>query len=395
MNLQGISVGFANESEEAALSTKTNFAKSRKVAIVGATGMVGRRLASLLLNHPFFELDIVVGSDERRGESYGAIWDRKETALQQHYGAFWRRYPCPEQLQGMRVSSLEELLGSNCSTVFSSVPERAGDVEEALLKSGRTLFSNSPYRRFDRDVALVVPEVNGHRIGPARLIKNPNCVTSGLLLVLAPLQARYGLREVVVTTYQSLSGRGDAKYAPDLVLSNIYPLHDSAEGTEGYVRNEVKKILGASFRVSVTCNRTAVQEGHFVEVRIKTQTEIESTEEAAQVLSGFNPLRRFDLPSNPERPIVVLGESGRPRPLQDADHHGGMAVAVGNLSTDDEVFNLRLTYVVNNLIRGAAGGALLNAELWDRAMSSSLSQSLKLAAQPQVARPSLSAESMF
>jgi aspartate-semialdehyde dehydrogenase len=107
-----------------------------------------------------------------------------------------------------------------------------------------------------------------------------------------------------------------------------------------------------------------VQEGHFVELRIKTQNPILDVEEVTEVLSNFNPLAPLQLHSSPEAPIVVLQELGRPRPRQDANKGGGMAVAVGNLTTADEVFDLRLTFVVNNLIRGAAGGALLNAEFW-------------------------------
>jgi aspartate-semialdehyde dehydrogenase len=326
--------------------------------------MVGRRLAALLLQHPFFELDMAVGSNAKSGELYSSVWREKEEALHHHYGEFWRKYPVPDRLNGLKVSSLDDLLRSDCNVVFSSLPERASDVEETLLNSGRTVFSNSPYRRFDRDVALVVPEVNGERVRCCQLIKNPNCVTSGLVLLLAPLSSRYGLREVVVTTYQSLSGRGDAKYPPDLVLGNIYPLHRSAEGTEGYIRNEVKKILGAAFPISVTCNRTSVQEGHYVEVRVKTQREIDDVAEVCDLLAEFNPLRRLQLHTSPPEPIVILSEAGRPRPAQDSNHHQGMAVAVGNISIEDDVFDLRLTYVVNNLIRGAAGGALLNAELW-------------------------------
>jgi aspartate-semialdehyde dehydrogenase len=339
--------------------------RPRKAAVLGATGMVGRRLVALLLQHPRFQLHMVVGSDASVGDAYADVWERKERQLSEHYGSFWQTCPAPAGLDGLRVSSIDDLLDdTDCPIVFSSVPDRAGELEDRLLANGRVVFSNSPHRRFDEGVPLVVPEVNGQAMAGARLVKNPNCVTSGLLLVLAPLHERYSLREVVVTTYQSLSGRGDAKYARDLVLANIYPLHGSAERTERYVHAEVKKILGESFPLSITCNRTCVQEGHFVEVRLKTRTPIEDAAAAASVLQRFNPLGALGLPSSPPTPIVLLRDADRPRPRQDADHHGGMAIAVGNLTTDDEVFDLRLTYVVNNLVRGAAGGALLNAELW-------------------------------
>ncbi len=342
----------------------SSYASKQEVAVLGATGMVGRRLVSLLLHHPRFKVVKVIGSGATVGVSYREVWEQKEKELQQHYGDFWKEYEAPEDIHGMRVSSFDELLRSDCELVFSSIPERAGELEEELIRNGHLVFSNSPYRRFDPDVALVVPEVNGSAVTDARFVKNPNCVTSGLLLVLAPIASTYGLREVVVTTYQSLSGRGDLKYAHDLVVGNVYPLHASSENTEQYIRKEVKKIIGSSFPISVTCNRTCVQEGHFVEVRIKTNTPIGTTEEAARVLSSFNPLEPLQLHSSPRTPIVILQEKGRPRPVQDANYDGGMAIAVGNLTIEDEVFDLRLTFVVNNLVRGAAGGALLNAELW-------------------------------
>lgn len=348
-----------------------------EVAVLGATGMVGRRLVGLLIDHPCFRVTRVIGSGAATGASYRAVWEQKEQELQQHYGNFWKEHPAPEGIDGIKVTSFEELLNSDCPLVFSSIPARAGEFEEKLLQEGRIVFSNSPYRRFDADVPLVVAEVNGSAAANARFVKNPNCVTSGLLLVLTPLAAKYGLREVVATTYQSLSGRGDRKYELDLVLNNIYPLHNSPENTEEYIRKEVKKVLGDSFPLSVTCNRTCVQEGHFVEVRIKTQNPILDVEEVTEVLSNFNPLAPQQLHSSPEAPIVVLQELGRPRPRQDADKGGGMAVAVGNLTTADEVFDLRLTFVVNNLIRGAAGGALLNAEFWK---ANSLSASAAAAA---------------
>jgi aspartate-semialdehyde dehydrogenase len=244
------------------------------------------------------------------------------------------------------------------------LPERAGVVEAKLLEAGKTVFSNSPYRRFDENAALVVTEVNGSQMRGCHLIKNPNCVTSGLSLVLAPILDRYGLREVVVSTYQSLSGRGDARYAPELVVGNVYPLFRSEEQTENYIRREVDRIFQSSFVMSVTSNRVYVQEGHYVEVRIKTKKRIKNSDDVSETLSQFNPLKELGLPLSPRQPLVLIHEMGRPRPLQDSGHSGGMGVAVGNISTDDAVFDLRLSYVVNNVVRGAAGGAILNSELW-------------------------------
>jgi len=336
-----------------------------KVGLLGATGMVGRRLAQLLVDHPWFEPVIFVGSETSIGTSYRLLWERKEKLLQGHYGMqLWNVQHFPKALDGTTISGFPDLLNSDIEIVFSSLPERAGAFEATLLDSGRIVFSNSPYRRFDVSAALVVAEVNGNEMRECRLIKNPNCVTSGLALVLAPIASRYGLDAVVVTTYQSISGRGDARYAADLVIGNVYPLFGSEEQTEGNIRRELDRVFRSSFVASITCNRVCVQEGHFVEVRIKTKNPIESAEEVLHTLSLFNPLKSLGLPLSPAQPLVVVHEAGRPRPLQDSDHSRGMAVAVGNISIDDDVFDLRLTYVVNNLVRGAAGGAVLNSELW-------------------------------
>lgn len=151
-----------------------------KVAILGATGMVGRRLAELLISHPEFEVHMLVGGEGSVGLPYRTVWEKKKRELKEHYGAhFWRPYPFPEALGNPRVAGFQDLLRSDIELVFSSVPERAGHFEEQLLAGGRLVFSNSPYRRFDSDVALIVAEVNGNEIEGRRLVKNPNCVTSG------------------------------------------------------------------------------------------------------------------------------------------------------------------------------------------------------------------------
>ncbi|HVH41212.1 MAG TPA: aspartate-semialdehyde dehydrogenase [Labilithrix sp.] len=342
----------------------------RPVAVLGATGMVGRRMAGLLADHPEFELALIVGSPDSEGASFESLWKAKEDAVREHYGPFWTPEPFPEGLRGRRVSRFEDILRSEIEVVFSSVPERAGPLEAKLVESGRTVFSNSPYARFDEGVPVIVPEANAGVLAPRhRLVKNPNCVTSGLVILLTPILQRYGLASVSVTTYQSLSGRGDALYDSSLVVHNVYSLHGSEERTEHYIRGEVKKVLGTSAPISVACYRVDTQEGHLVDVRVRTVDPIGSRDDVVRLFEEFSPLASLGLHSAPRSPIVVLQEPGRPRPRDDAWHERGMAVAVGNLSTDDEVHDLRLTYVVNNLVRGAAGGALLNAELWQHRRS--------------------------
>src|SRR6266853_3956208 len=174
-----------------------NLRSRLKVGLLGATGMVGRRMAQLLIDHPWFEPVIFVGSEASIGKSYRLVWEYKEKLLQDHYGAqLWKLQQFPRALDGITIAGFQDLFDSEIEIVFSSLPERAGCFEAALLDSGRTVFSNSPYRRFDDSAALVVAEVNGTEMSDRHLIKNPNCVTSGLALVLAPIASRYGLDTV-------------------------------------------------------------------------------------------------------------------------------------------------------------------------------------------------------
>ena len=337
--------------------------EKKRVAIAGATGMVGRRFAELLTSHPWYEIAIL-GGYKSVGARYGEIWDHKEACLREHYGEhFWTARPCPEQLVDIQVQPFDALLESKAiDIVFSAISSNASHLERQLLETGVTIFSNSPYGRFDEGIPLIVAEVNGDEVTDQQFIKNPNCVSSGLAMILAPIRAFYGLKEVSVVTFQSLTGKGDAKYSQDLVVGNIYSLHQSEEKTEEYIVKEIQKIFREEIPLSVSCNRVYVQEGHFVDVKVKTRRRIKSDDEVAELLLAFNPLKDLLLPSSPASPLLVIREAGRPRPRQDSLHSQGMAVAVGGISTKDKVFDLRLQYVVNNLVRGAAGGAILNSE---------------------------------
>ena len=326
----------------------------KRVAILGATGLVGRRFVELLADHPWFQIELLVG-DKSNGEDYGSVWRRKEALLQDHYGdqVWCTQKSCPPEFVYKKVSTFEEVLASRAiDLVFSAVPENAGHLEQQLADRGLPVFSNSPHGRFEEANPLIVTEVNGNLIGKQPFIKNPNCVTSGLAMLLAPIREHYGLREVSVVTFQSLSGRGDAKYKPEQVVGNVYPLHDTAERTEEYIAREVQKIFKLdNMAISVSCNRVFVQEGHFVDVKLKTEKRIDSEEAVFSLFEAFQPLKECGLPSAPEFPVIVVREPGRPRPRQDANHGNGMSVAVGNVSTSDRVFDLRFQYVVNNVVR--------------------------------------------
>jgi aspartate-semialdehyde dehydrogenase len=344
-----------------------NKGKRLSTAVLGATGMVGRRMCEILSDHPWFDLKFLVGFRSVEA-SYPEVWRRKERANQIYYGKdIWENRPFPERLAGRRVQPLSELTESPVDLIFSALPEQVGEIEQEMVNAGKVVFSNSPYGRFDRNNPLIVPEVNLCDLHGQRFIKNPNCITSGLAIVLCPLIKTYGIEEMSIVTFQSLSGRGDARYDKGMVICNVYPLRDSQENTEALIMKEIRRILGNELKISVSCNRVFVQEGHFVDVKIKTKEKVSGKEEVIRVLQSFNPLREYDLHTSPEFPIVVLTEIGRPRPVQDSNYEKGMSVAVGGIATEDEVYNLRLQFVVNNLMRGAAGGAILNAECYARA----------------------------
>merc|ERR1719375_698963 len=198
------------------------------------------------------------------------------------------------------------------------------------------------------------------------LFKSPNCVTCGISVALKALDDAFGIAGVAVTTFQALSGRGDAKYEPSLVKSNVYPLTGTEERTDDYQRSELMRIFPGITRCSVSAHRVPVQNGHFVDLKIQTRKPIPSADVVKDVLRRFNPLADSGchLPSQPAKPIVVVDTPGRPRPVQDKDYEQGIAVAVGNVRVNDGFFDLTCSLVVNNVVRGAWGAALINAELY-------------------------------
>lgn len=359
------------------------------VGVLGGTGLVGRALAARLLSHPTMKLAMVVGSPATAAKPFKEVWEKKEASLRTHYGDIWSPQEFPDGLAGVIVQSFDDLLKSGpngtgaCKMVVSAIAASHGWMEEELLKEGFDVFSISPYARFDPRAHLVVPEVNGSYLmlgaqkdKQGRLFKSPNCVSCGLSLVLEAVKRRFGLQEVAVTTFQTLTGRGDLKYDLDLVKGNVYPLRDTIEETDNYIRKEIKAIVGEDFKISVTAQRIYAQRGHYVDVRIKTKTPVEDDEAAVEALASFNPFRgtTYDsLPSVPTNPISVDRTAGFPRPVQAIKQgldgeSAGMSVTVGHLNTKDEMFDLTLSFVVDNIVRGAYGAALINAECFYRAM---------------------------
>jgi aspartate-semialdehyde dehydrogenase len=336
------------------------------VGILGATGAVGQRFVQLLADHPWFETAELAASDRSAGKPY------REACTWRLAGA------PPPAVAELVVSSLEGPFRSRL--LFSSLDSSvAGEAEAALAARGHAVVSNSRNHRMDDDVPLLVPEVNpGHldalsvqrrRTGGGYIVTNPNCSVVGLAMALAPLHGAFGLEAAVVVTLQALSGAGYPGVASLDIGDNVVPFIGGGE--EEKIETEPRKILGgfargvfepASFTVSCSVHRVAVVDGHTMAVFVRLARKA-SPAEAARVLADFRgePQERR-LPFAPERPIHVLEADDRPQPRLDRDRERGMAVSVGRVR-GDKLFDLRMEALVHNTIRGAAGAAILNAEL--------------------------------
>jgi len=241
-----------------------------KVAIIGGTGYVGRLLSRRLLSHPTFCLGPIVGSKRSEGQLFQEVWEEKEAALMKNYGdQLWSAMPFPAELIGVRVTALEALLESDCKIAISCVAPDVGYIEDILTNGGISVYSISPYKRSEN---LTVPEVNPAQVPVAKdklLFKSPNCVSVGTTIALKALDDAFGLQKVSVCTFQSLSGRGDAMYPPELVTGNIYPVWNTKERTEVFIGNEICALVNlAPTNLSVRAHRVGVHIGHFVDVRV-------------------------------------------------------------------------------------------------------------------------------
>jgi aspartate-semialdehyde dehydrogenase len=335
------------------------------VAVLGATGAVGQRLVQLLAGHPWFQVVELAASDRSAGRPYAEA-------------CRWRLPGArPDEAAGLTVKTCEGPFRSRLlfSGLDSSV---AGEIEGLLAGRGHVVVSNARNHRMDADVPLLIPEVNPDhleavaeraRASAGYIVTNPNCSVVGLAMALAPLERAFGIDAAVVVTLQSLSGAGYPGVASLDVADNVIPY--IGDGEEEKIESEPLKILGrfeggrfrpAEFRLSASVHRVAVSDGHTqcVFVRLRRPAEPAAAAEALARFRG-EPQER-GLPSAPDRPIHVLAEADRPQPRLDRDREGGMAVSVGRVRADP-VLGLKLELLVHNTIRGAAGAAVLNAEL--------------------------------
>ncbi len=337
-----------------------------KVGILGATGMVGQRFIQSLEDHPWFEISELAASERSAGKPY-------EEAVA---GRWKLETLIPAKIASITVKECTPDL--DCTMVFSALDaDIAGPIEKAFAKAGYIVSSNSRNHRMDDDVPLLIPEVNaGHTAiieqqrkkynGKGYIVTNPNCSTIGLVLAVAPLHKKYGITKLVVTTLQALSGAGFPGVPSLDILDNVIPF---IGGEEGKMESESLKLLGtleggkfvyANIKMSASCNRVHVKDGHLECVSVEMEKK-PSKEELIHTLKEFNPLKELNLPSSPPQPIIVKEEENRPQPKYDRDLGKGMASIVGRVR-ECPVFDYKFLILSHNTIRGAAGAAILNAE---------------------------------
>jgi aspartate-semialdehyde dehydrogenase len=333
-----------------------------RVGILGATGTVGQRFVQLLDGHPQFTVTALAASGRSEGKPYGEA-------------CAWRLPgEMPGAVCGLAVQPVRPPL--DCDLVFSSLPgDLAREVESAFAAAGYPVLTNSSALRMDDDVPLLIPEVNPDHLavlegrrGTGFVVANPNCSTVIVALALAPLHQRFSVESVVVTTLQAISGAGYPGVASLDITDNVVPF---IEGEEEKIEREIRKILGrleggrvtpAPFAASAQCHRVNVVDGHLVALRVKLGRAAQPAQ-VAEAMAGFTgEPQRLGLRTAPPCPLIVRTEPDRPQPRLDRDAGGGMSVTVGRIARDP-VMGIRFVALGHNTIRGAAGAAVLNAEL--------------------------------
>ena len=340
-----------------------------KVGILGATGAVGQRFVQLLADHPWFEIAALTASDRSAGKKYG---DAAKWLL---------RGGMPAATAEMQLVPTEpSAIPRDVSMLFSALPgSTAGQVEEDLAAAGFAVCSNASSHRMDPDVPLLIPDVNPEhtaliRVQQARrgwrgfIVTNPNCTATHLVCALKPLHDAFGLAAVNVVSMQALSGAGYPGVSALDILDNVIPF---IGGEEAKIEEEPRKLLGtlrgdsiemADFVVSAQANRVAVRNGHLEAVSVKLKRPASLDEVAAAFANYRGEPQRRGLPSAPDPAIVLHTAEDRPQPRLDRLAGSGMATSVGRLRRDP-LFDYKFIVLGHNTIRGASGGALLNAEL--------------------------------
>ncbi len=327
---------------------------------------MGQRLVQLLENHPWFQVSWVAGSERSTGRAYGeAVRWRLQTTI-------------PRAIAGIKVSAA--LPEGAPRIIFAALDGAvAAELEPRFAERGHAIISNSSALRMQADVPLVVPEVNSdhlkilecqrwRRKSGGFVVTNPNCSATGLAMALAPLQQRFGIEKVFAVTMQAVSGAGYPGVASLDILGNVIPyIPQEEEKMEAETRKLLGKVMDsgiepARFAISAQCNRVPVEDGHTESVSVKLKKQAT----AEQIIATWNDFRsvpqELGLPSAPQQPMVYDSAADRPQPRLDVERGAGMTVSVGRLRPCG-LLDWKFAVLSHNTIRGAAGAAVLNAEL--------------------------------
>jgi aspartate-semialdehyde dehydrogenase len=336
------------------------------VGILGATGIVGQRFVQMVEHHPWFEVAWLAASDRSEGRLYGEA-------------ARWKlKTPIPDRVAGMRISPAKP--DGAPKLIFAALDASiAAELEPLFADSGCAVITNSSALRMQKDVPLVIPEVNPDHVkllecqswrkkSGGFVVTNPNCSAIGLVLALCPLQQSFGIDAVMAVTMQAVSGAGYPGVASMDILGNVIPYIPKEEEK---MEEETRKLLGklngagivpAAFAMSAQCNRVAVEDGHTESISVKLHKKAQPEE----IIDAWNNFRSvpqdLKLPSAPAKPVRYVGATDRPQPRFDVESGNGMTTTVGRLRPCG-VLDWKFTVLSHNTIRGAAGAALLNAEL--------------------------------
>ncbi len=323
------------------------------VAVLGASGMVGQVFTAMLADHPWFELKTLCASDQRAGVAYGQTVN-------------WQiPLSLPRPVQNMPLTACALDTVSDTPIIFSALPrDIAAELEPRLAENGHAVFTNAGALRMRPDVPILIPDANPealdciHEQGfPERgfVITNPNCAVTGLACALTPLK-KFGIRDVHVSTCQSISGAGYPGLSAMDMTDNLLP---HIAGEEEKIAAELDKILNIQCETLVTCVRVPVRFGHLETVWIR----LEDNPSEADILAAWDQHRSPELPNLPHRPVRYRKEPDQPQPrLSFSGEPRGMTVFTGRLRKKGD--RIGFVLLVNNIVKGAAGGSIANAELF-------------------------------
>ncbi len=362
--------------------------KKLKVGILGATGTVGQKFIVLLQNHPWFEITVLAASKESAGQTYekavSGRW-KQEVDIPQSV----RKMPVlecdPRQFNSHERIRIAGAKGGGaqfayCDFVFSGLDASvAGEIEKAFAMAGYGVISNTKNYRTERDVPLIVPEVNPNhasiipfqqkrRKWSGFIVTNPNCVVVPLVMAIKPVMDKFGISKIMVTSMQAISGAGYPGVPSLDILDNVIPM---IGGEEPKVEWEPLKLLGdikkdgfklANIKISAQCNRVPTKDGHLLTVAFSTRKPAKVGEIKHLMKNFKSEPQKMQLPSAPQKPLFYHDDEFRPQTRMDRDRENGMSVSVGRLR-EDPVLGFKMVVLGHNTIRGAAGAAILNAEL--------------------------------